>query len=633
MKKPNRKHRRAPGPRRNWYTVRDPDGSTRRVQSKHYSISWTDAQGKRQRETLGESFHEALDEQRKRQAAAKREREQAAALGAKGDARGIDFSALQARYIAALKLKAVPRHALDTAAKLTRFAKESGIVYVRDVTAEKIEGFLRKLSESPMLTEAGKEEGARAPTSRTVNHHLTAIKALFAWAVRSRLLPFNPAKDVAPLKLTVRRRVRRALSPAECTALLQAALRGPIERARERVAKVTEGRGNVTAKAEARYKLEGERNALAYLIFLTTGIRFNELRQLTWGDVDLDAETLTIRGETAKGDATGKARADAVQPLPVPTVAALRAWRVRCGAFDLAAPVLKLPADFSRTLTKDLGLARVKARDGTLAPIAKRDGAGRVVDLHALRHTYGTMLARSGADPKTVQDLMRHSSVGLTFGVYVHADGARNREAAAALPDLSPQGDAPAAAARTGTDDRDEPDDPAGSGNSRQRIGQRLGKEADTGQDKRGEAAPASIDNAGSCDGDLEPVGAPSGESNRAVNLSSVSSTGVQIPPCPPLQLPLSQGVNPASQAELQASKIADSAPPQNPASPLKSANLAGSDAEPGKGRAKDSIRDPELLDLAGQTQIGSHAATLAALERLESETASDAGTTKENAP
>jgi integrase len=53
-------------------------------------------------------------------------------------------------------------------------------------------------------------------------------------------------------------------------------------------------------------------------------------------------------------------------------------------------------------------------------PIPYTDAAGRDADFHALRHTFGTWLAKGGVHPKVAQDLMRHSSVDLTMGLYTH---------------------------------------------------------------------------------------------------------------------------------------------------------------------------------------------------------------------
>jgi len=68
------------------------------------------------------------------------------------------------------------------------------------------------------------------------------------------------------------------------------------------------------------------------------------------------------------------------------------------------------------------------------AGIAPADtGAGRL-DFHALRHTFGTLLAASGVHPKTAQDLMRHSDINLTMTRYTHTLRGQQAAAIEALP-------------------------------------------------------------------------------------------------------------------------------------------------------------------------------------------------------
>jgi integrase len=70
--------------------------------------------------------------------------------------------------------------------------------------------------------------------------------------------------------------------------------------------------------------------------------------------------------------------------------------------------VYDIPKDFIKRFNADC----------RRAGIPKRDERGRTVDIHALRTTFGTMLARSGVAPRTAQALMRHSDIRLTMGVY-----------------------------------------------------------------------------------------------------------------------------------------------------------------------------------------------------------------------
>jgi integrase len=72
------------------------------------------------------------------------------------------------------------------------------------------------------------------------------------------------------------------------------------------------------------------------------------------------------------------------------------------------APLFNVPA----------GLTRILERDLRAAGIPKRDERGRTVDVHALRHTFGTHLSKAGVPPRTAQAAMRHSTINLTMNVY-----------------------------------------------------------------------------------------------------------------------------------------------------------------------------------------------------------------------
>jgi hypothetical protein len=56
--------------------------------------------------------------------------------------------------------------------------------------------------------------------------------------------------------------------------------------------------------------------------------------------------------------------------------------------------------------------------------LADIDGSGRVVDFHALRHTFITRLARSGVAPAVAKSLARHSTIVLTMD-HLHAHAHR----------------------------------------------------------------------------------------------------------------------------------------------------------------------------------------------------------------
>ena len=80
-----------------------------------------------------------------------------------------------------------------------------------------------------------------------------------------------------------------------------------------------------------------------------------------------------------------------------------------------AAPTL--PAD-TPVFTVPAKLVRILDRDLKAAGIPKRDERGRTVDVHAMRHTFGTLLSKGGVTPRTAQAAMRHSTIDLTMNVY-----------------------------------------------------------------------------------------------------------------------------------------------------------------------------------------------------------------------
>jgi hypothetical protein len=83
------------------------------------------------------------------------------------------------------------------------------------------------------------------------------------------------------------------------------------------------------------------------------------------------------------------------------------------------------------------GLLRILDRDLKAAGIPKTDNRGRTIDVHALRHTFGTMLSQNGVTPRTAQAAMRHSKIDLTMNVYTDPRLLDVSGALDALPTLS----------------------------------------------------------------------------------------------------------------------------------------------------------------------------------------------------
>jgi integrase/recombinase XerD len=246
------------------------------------------------------------------------------------------------------------------------------------------------------------EAGASA---RTVNLKLEAASAFLNWCVRNGRLAANPLRVIQKRNQVIdRRRPRRVLTGDEARRLIAIARRQAAE----------------VPGAETR--------PLWYLFPLLAGLRRGDMMRMRWADLDFagNPPTLTIRG--------GKARKRVdVLPLHADLVLELHSVRPRAAlpsaaVFPTAVTHATRRTDFERA--KVLG----QTEDG-------------YADLHSLRHTYGTRLAERGVAPATLQRLMRHASIQMTMGYYVHLDTAALHGGLNLLPGVEGATDGPEAEA------------------------------------------------------------------------------------------------------------------------------------------------------------------------------------------
>ena len=83
--------------------------------------------------------------------------------------------------------------------------------------------------------------------------------------------------------------------------------------------------------------------------------------------------------------------------------------------------------------------------------LTEKNHEGEILDFHSLRHTCGAWLAMTGAHPKAVQSVMRHSTITLTMDTYGHLFPGQEADTVARFPDMLNNG--PETMRATGTDD------------------------------------------------------------------------------------------------------------------------------------------------------------------------------------
>jgi len=383
---------------------------------------------------------------------------------------------LLAVYVENLRAKGrSAAHIADCERLAKRAFSECGFVALRDIAAEPLQRWLTSLTD-----------GGLSP--RTRNSYLQAVRGFCRWCVQSSRLPADPTKRISKAAEAVDiRRQRRSLTVAELERLLYAARWRPLAELGRKTIPNESPKGRATWKLSplsfdtlqpavdhAREKLAdnpnkvleletlGRERALVYKMLVLTGLRRNELASLTVGSLMLDGSTPYASLEAGNA----KNRQQSEIPLRADIVSELAQWVAdRQQAYSLqAGAVLSIEVARSEQLPLDTllfpsitnQLIKVFDLDLAAAGIDKRDDRGHTVDVHALRHTFGSLMSAGGVAPRTAQAAMRHSSIDLTMNVYTDPRVLDVAGALDSLPELPLDG-SPQELQRnlaTGTDDR-----------------------------------------------------------------------------------------------------------------------------------------------------------------------------------
>lgn len=285
------------------------------------------------------------------------------------------------------------KHATVTHARAKRVIEGCRFVALADMRADAAKAFLLKLWREKRIS------------ARTYGYYVRDLKAFCKWLIRTGRARENAFAHLDGLGAKAlakdKGKVRRALAENEIGNLL-----------------------GTTSSGLARYEMPGAERSLVYRLAVETGLRASEIAGLTRACFHLDAKLPTV---FISGCGTKNGR-DAELPLRPSTVALLR------GHLES-----KMPGSKAFRMPPSTETARMLRADLAAAGIPDKDAQGRVVDFHALRHTFLTLLAASGVHPKVAQDLARHSDINLTLSRYSHTILEQRSEAVAKLPDFEAQ--------------------------------------------------------------------------------------------------------------------------------------------------------------------------------------------------
>lgn len=234
---------------------------------------------------------------------------------------------------------------------------------------------------------AGMADAGLAPS--TLQRRVACARGFFAWAERAGFLDDDPALRLRAPKRS--RHLPKVLGAQTVQEVMHAA---------------------TTRLAEEGDAIATRDLAIVELLY-SSGLRVSELTGVSTRDVDLGARTVRVMGKGGK---------ERTVPLGEPAAHAIEAWLRRRPeiATERSPDTLFLGA---RGGALDQRVARRVVHRATQA-----GGPGAEIGPHGLRHAMATHLLDGGADLRSVQEMLGHSSVATTQ-IYTHVTSERLREA------------------------------------------------------------------------------------------------------------------------------------------------------------------------------------------------------------
>lgn len=218
-------------------------------------------------------------------------------------------------------------------------------------------------------------EFRRGSSPRTIQRRLSALRSFFNFLLRERALDANPALDVQAPK--ARRRLPETIDADLMTRLL--AFRTDTQL--------------------------GVRDKAIMELFYSSGLRLSELVGLSENDIHLADRTVRV---------LGKGNKERIVPVGRFAIDAIARWLKE-------RPTLAAAGERALFVSSRGERLSARAVQKRVAGWAQRQGLGRHVHPHMLRHSFASHLLESSQDLRGVQELLGHSSMSTTQ-IYTHLD-------------------------------------------------------------------------------------------------------------------------------------------------------------------------------------------------------------------
>lgn len=241
------------------------------------------------------------------------------------------------------------------------------------------------------LAHLGEKQYSPATTARKI----ATLRSFYKWAHRCGYLASNPMTLIRTPRQ--HKRLPKAITVEQVERLLSA----PSER-----------------------DVLGRRDRAMLETIYSTGIRVSELVGLDLADLDLETESMHVRG---------KGKKERLVPLGTHALLAIRRYIEMLEADPRFGPTWREKAQaggrgMALFINKHGGRLSSRSVRRKLDKYLREAGLDATISPHTLRHSFATHLLDNGADLRSVQELLGHQSLSTTQ-VYTHLTTDRVREA------------------------------------------------------------------------------------------------------------------------------------------------------------------------------------------------------------
>ncbi len=298
---------------------------------------------------------------------------------------------------------------------------------ISEITTADVEKFISRLQNKCRSARKHKEDGKDQEKTEpvkegkkialgTVRKVITILGQIMAYAVRHRMIDFNPVREAERPRHQGREdqeseKQISILSPDQIRAFLD--------------------------------KVEDQKYRTLFLTAVMTGARQGEVLGLKWGDIDFQKKQVHINrtynhGRFFTPKTKGSARRIDLSPIVIKELAKWKLAskteefekRKKLEAEDKPIKENKLDLVFPNEEWQPLNYSNMVQR---YFHKALKDAELTRIRFHDLRHTYASLLITQGENIKYVQTQLGHSTPTVTLNIYSHLMKDSNQEAACRL--------------------------------------------------------------------------------------------------------------------------------------------------------------------------------------------------------